>query len=36
LGHQAQQCKHLFIELWKLVRPLYIGKQGVQPRIWFT
>jgi urease accessory protein len=36
LGQQAHQCKTLFIELWKLVRPLYIGKQGVQPRIWFT
>lgn len=36
LGQQAHQCKNLFIELWKLVRPLYIEKQGVQPRIWFT
>jgi len=36
LGQQAHQCKSLFIELWKLIRPLYIEKQGVQPRIWFT
>jgi urease accessory protein len=36
LGQQAHQCKSLFIELWKLVRPLYIEKQGIQPRIWFT
>lgn len=36
LGQQAHQCKSLFIELWKLVRPLYIEKQGMQPRIWFT
>lgn len=36
LGQQAHQCKDLFIELWKLIRPLYIDKQGVQPRIWFT
>jgi urease accessory protein len=36
LGQQAHQCKDLFIELWKLVRPLYIEKQGIQPRIWFT
>jgi urease accessory protein len=36
LGQQAHQCKGLFIELWKLIRPLYMGKQGVQPRIWFT
>ena len=36
LGQRAHQCKNLFIELWKLVRPLYIEKQGVQPRIWFT
>lgn len=36
LGQQAHQCKDLFIELWKLIRPLYIQKQAVQPRIWFT
>jgi len=36
LGQQAHQCKDLFIELWKLVRPVYIEKQGIQPRIWFT
>lgn len=36
LGQQAHQCKSLFIELWKLVRPLYMEKQGLQPRIWFT
>jgi urease accessory protein len=36
LGQQAHQCKSLFIELWKLVRPWYMKKQGVQPRIWFT
>ena len=36
LGQQAHQCKQLFIELWKLVRPVYMEKQGIQPRIWFT
>jgi urease accessory protein len=36
LGQQAHQCKGLFIDLWKLIRPLYMEKQGVQPRIWFT
>ena len=36
LGQQAHQCKSLFIELWKLIRPVYLEKQGVQPRIWFT
>lgn len=36
LGNQAHQCKSLFVELWKLVRPVYMNKQGVQPRIWFT
>jgi urease accessory protein len=36
LGQQAHQCKTLFIELWKLVRPLYMDKQGVQPRVWYT
>ena len=36
LGQQAHQCKTLFIELWKLIRPVYIDKQGIQPRIWYT
>lgn len=36
LGQQAHQCKGLFVELWKLIRPLYMDKQGIQPRIWFT
>lgn len=36
LGQQAHQCKDLFIELWTLIRPIYIEKQAIQPRIWFT
>lgn len=36
LGQQAHQCKSLFVELWKLIRPVYMDKQGIQPRIWFT
>ena len=36
LGQQAHECKDLFIELWKRIRPVYIEKQGIQPRIWFT
>lgn len=36
LGQHAHQCKSIFVELWKLIRPLYMNKQAVQPRIWFT
>ncbi|MEP1384566.1 MAG: urease accessory protein UreD [Paraglaciecola sp.] len=36
LGQQAHQCKDLFIALWKLIRPIYIEKHAIQPRIWFT
>lgn len=36
LGQHAQQCKHLFVELWKLIRPVYMKKQAQEPRIWFT
>lgn len=36
LGQQAFECKELFVALWKLIRPVYIQKPGIQPRIWFT
>jgi urease accessory protein len=36
LGEQSEQCKALFIELWRLARPLVCDKPVKQPRIWFT
>jgi urease accessory protein len=36
LGQHAEQCKQLFIILWQQLRPLYIQKDGIQPRIWHT
>lgn len=36
LGSHAQQCKDLFVLLREKLRPVYIDKEGVQPRIWHT
>ncbi|WP_158971466.1 urease accessory protein UreD [Paraglaciecola sp. L3A3] len=36
LGHHAEQCKQIFILLWQQLRPLYMQKQGIVPRIWHT
>lgn len=36
LGLQAEQCKSLFISLWQTLRPIYLNKSGVMPRIWHT
>ncbi|MGJ8680077.1 urease accessory protein UreD [Paraglaciecola sp.] len=36
LGQHAEQCKQIFILLWQEIRPLYVKKQGIVPRIWHT
>lgn len=36
LGENAQQCKNLFITLWQYLRPLFLDKTSLQPRIWHT
>lgn len=36
IGHQAQQCKKLFLLLWQVLRPLTVDKKATQPRIWYT
>jgi urease accessory protein len=36
LGNHAEECKALFILLWQVMRPHYIGKPGIVPRIWHT
>lgn len=36
LGEQAEECKILFTLLWQKMRPYYLNKDGVSPRIWHT
>lgn len=36
LGGSAFQCRQVFIELWKLFRPILLGKIACEPRIWLT
>ncbi|HEY5715660.1 MAG TPA: urease accessory protein UreD [Psychromonas sp.] len=36
LGHHAQECKDLFIQLWLIARPICLDKTAIQPRIWHT
>jgi urease accessory protein len=36
LGQQAEQCKAIFIQLWQILRPLYLNKAANIPRIWHT
>ncbi|MDC2891112.1 urease accessory protein UreD [Psychrosphaera algicola] len=36
LGEHAEQCKRLFVILWKILRPLYADKSATMPRIWHT
>jgi len=36
LGNQAEECKVFFTFLWQKMRPFYINKEGVAPRIWHT
>lgn len=36
LGQHAEECKALFIALWQIIRPVYLNKKGIVPRIWHT
>lgn len=36
LGNNAHQAKLIFIELWKLLRPMLLGREACEPRIWST
>lgn len=36
VGAQAEDAKAAFIDIWKVLRPWYCGKQAVVPRIWAT
>ncbi len=36
LGHSAEAARRWFIELWQYLRPVFIGREMVVPRIWNT
>ncbi len=36
LGPSSEQAKCYFIDLWRLLRPQFIGRDAVTPRIWTT
>lgn len=36
LGNSTADAKRLFIELWRIIRPVLIEREAVVPRIWHT
>ena len=36
LGHSSEAARAWFVELWRALRPAYIGRDMVVPRIWNT
>lgn len=36
LGHSSEAARHWFTGLWRLLRPVYAGREAVLPRIWNT
>jgi urease accessory protein len=36
LGHSAEAARAWFVELWKSLRPVFIGREATIPRIWNT
>jgi urease accessory protein len=36
LGEDVKECKILFIQLWQILRPLYLNREANIPRIWHT
>ena len=36
LCHQAENARHAFIHVWKVLRPLLLNRQSCEPRIWST
>ena len=36
LGHSSEQAKCYFVDLWRLLRPFFGGRDAVTPRIWTT
>jgi len=36
LGDSAEECKAIFIGIWRVIRPIFIHKEANTPRIWLT
>jgi urease accessory protein len=36
LGCSSEQCRNVFADIWKAVRPVMLNMQGIAPRIWHT
>ncbi len=36
LGQHAEECKALFVQLWQILRPVYLNKEAIIPRVWHT
>ena len=36
LGHSAEAARHWFVELWRALRPAFVGREAAVPRIWNT
>lgn len=36
LGASSEAAKKYFIELWRALRPVLLGREGIEPRIWRT
>lgn len=36
LGHSSEAARAWFVELWRVLRPVFIGRDMVVPRIWNT
>jgi urease accessory protein len=36
LGHSSEAARAWFVELWRALRPAFIGRDMVVPRIWNT
>lgn len=36
LGHSTEEARRVFIDLWKLARPVMVGRQSCLPGIWAT
>ena len=36
LGHSSEEAKRMLTDVWKMLRPIMLGRDAVMPRIWNT
>jgi len=36
LGVSSESARNWFIALWRVLRPVLAGREGIEPRIWRT